>query len=122
MTTTLRIVSVAFSSGFLLLIFELVRRKKLRENYSLTWFFVGVSVLVFSLFADKMDFFAKTLGFALVSNAILVYSIFLILVILLGLSVAVSRISSQTQKLVQEIGILKNAVEKADKNAKNTGK
>jgi len=117
MTTTLRVIAVSCSMGFLLLILELVRRKKLRENYSLTWFFVGVMVLVFSAFADRLTFIVGLLGFVQASNAIIVFSIFLILVILLGVSVAVSRLSIQTQTLAQEIGLLKNRLEAGAKIA-----
>jgi hypothetical protein len=97
------------------MILELVRRKKLKENYSLTWFFVGVTVLIFSAFGDKLSFIVGLIGFIQTSNAILVVSIFLILVILLGVSVAVSRLSDQTQILTQEIGLLKNRLENRTK-------
>lgn len=115
MSITLRIISIIFSIGFLLLIFELVRRKKLMENYSLTWFFVGGVVLLFSLLGDRLDFFFTTIGFIRSSNAILVVSVFLILVILLGLSVAVSRLSGQSQTLTQELGLLRNKLEESEK-------
>jgi len=111
MTETLRIVAGFFAVGFLLMIFELVRRRRLKESYSLTWFFVGGSLLAFSLFGDRLDSLAKLLGFAQTSNAILVFSVFLILVLLLGLSVAVSRLSELTQTLAQEIGLLKHRLE-----------
>jgi hypothetical protein len=120
MNITLHIISVIFSIGFLMMIFELVRRKKLKENYALTWFFVGAVVLFFSAMGDSLGVVFRALGFIQASNAILVVSIFLILVILLGLSVAVSSLSTQTQTLTQEIGLLKNKLENAEKDdAKN---
>ncbi len=111
MTLMLRFVAGLFAAGFLLMIFELVRRRRLKENYSLTWFFVGGCVMAFALFGDQMDALSHFLGFAQTSNAILVFSVFLILVLLLGLSVAVSRLSGLVQTMAQEIGILKNQLE-----------
>lgn len=121
MSITLRIIAVICSVGFLLMIFELVRRRRLKENYSLTWFFVGGAVLFFSAAGDLLGPVFAALGFVQASNAILVASIFLILVILLGLSVAVSQLSGQTQALVQEVGLLKNKLAKAERTSDETG-
>ncbi len=118
MSVTLRVVSVVFSAGFLLMIFELVRRRQLKESYSLTWFFVGFAVLFFSAAGDRLGPVFAALGFVQASNAILVVSIFLILAILLGVSVAVSRLSGQTQALVQEVALLRNKLEKAERRGK----
>ncbi|MEE8484229.1 MAG: DUF2304 domain-containing protein [Nitrospinota bacterium] len=119
MTVKLHIISIVLSLGLLALIFELVRRKLLKENYSLTWFFVSVVFLLFSIFGNRLGGLASFLGFYQASNAIIVYAIFLLLIILLGISVAISRISDLTQTLAQEIGLLKNRLnenlEKRDK-------
>lgn len=108
MTLKLQIISIAFSLGLLVLIFELVRRKLLKENYSLTWFFVAGGFLLLSVFGNQLDLAANFFGFIQASNAVIVYAVFLILIILLGLSVAITRITNITQTLTQDVGLLKN--------------
>ncbi len=108
MTFKLHVISIVLSLGLLGLIFELVRRKLLKENYSLTWFFVAGIFLLLSIFGSHLGGLASFFGFHQASNAIIVYAIFLLLIILLGISVAISRISDLTQTLAQEIGLIKN--------------
>ncbi|GMT41904.1 MAG: hypothetical protein IEMM0002_0315 [bacterium] len=116
MTLKLQIVSVAFSLGLILLIFELARRKFLKESYSLIWFFVAGGFLVLSIFGGRLSGLAGLLGFVQVSNAIFVYAIFLLLILILGLTAAITRLSKTSEYLAQEIGLLKNLIEeKTDK-------
>ena len=111
MSFKLQAIATLCSIGFMGLIFELVRRKQLKENYSLAWFFVGGGLVLLSLFGNHLEGLAELLGFIQLSNAIIVYAIFLILVLALALSVAVTRITDVNQKLVQEVGILKRELE-----------
>lgn len=112
MTPKLQLIAALCSAGFLVLVFELVRRRALKESYALTWFFVGGVALVFSLLGERAEYLTRLAGFSLTSNAIIVFFIFLLLVLLLGLSIAVSRLSGLVQTLTQEIGLLKNRREK----------
>lgn len=119
MTLKLQIIAFAASFGLLVLIFELVRKKHLKENYSLTWFLLATGFLLLSIFGNHLERLADLLGFQQVSNAIIVYAIFLLLILILGLSVAVSRLSNLAQKLTQEIGLLR---QKSEENRNSQGK
>ncbi|MBI5178297.1 MAG: DUF2304 domain-containing protein [Nitrospinae bacterium] len=116
MTVTLQSVAFIFSLLFLAAIFELVRRRRLKESYALSWFFVGGCVLVLSLLGERLEVVARLFGFAQLSNAILVFTVFLLLVLLLGLSVAVSTLSGMVQTMAQDIGLLRNRREAKDKD------
>lgn len=117
MSFKLHLFAVAASLGFIGIIFELVRRKLLKESYSLIWFFVGGGFLFLSLFGDSIGIVSKFVGFQVASNAIFVYAIFLILILVLGLTVAITRLSKASQEMAQEMGLLKNMLEEAkDKN------
>ncbi len=111
MSAELRIISILVSLGFIGVIFELVRRRRLKESYALTWFFTGFASLAAALFSGWLDELAHMLGFTLTSNAIIVFFIFLLLALLLGMSVAITRLSELVQTLVQEVGLLKNRLE-----------
>lgn len=118
MSAELRIISVLVSLAFLGFIFELVRRKRLKESYALTWFFTGFASLAAALFSGWLDALAHLLGFGLTSNAIIVFFIFLLLTLLLGMSVAITRLSDLVQTLVQEVGLLKNRLEEKERGGR----
>ena len=120
MSFKLHLFAIAASLGFIGVIFELVRRKLLKESYSLIWFFVGGGFLFLSLFGDSIGGLSKFAGFQVASNAIFVYAIFLILILVLGLTVAITRLSKASQEMAQEMGLLKNMVEEA-KNKNESG-
>jgi hypothetical protein len=115
----LQIIAGACSLVLLIFIYELVRRKHLKENYSLTWFSVAGGFLLLSIFGNNLESLALFFGFQQVSNAIIVYAIFLLLILILGLSVAVTRISNLSQKMAQDIGLLKRELE--EKRQKEEG-
>ncbi len=115
MSLKLQIVAVIASLALLLFIFEMVRKKKLKENYSLTWFLVGAGFLLLSLFGNHLGGLAAFFGFTLLSNAIIVYAIFLLLILILGLSIAVTRISNLAQTLTQETALLKQRLDEQEK-------
>jgi len=108
--------AVAASLGLVVFIFELVRRRLLKESYGLIWFFVAGGFLLLSVFGDSVEGLARFFGFQMASNAIIVYSIFLILVLILGITVAITRLSSASQSMAQEIGLLKRMLEKSGKD------
>jgi len=119
LTSLLQTIAVIASFFLLAFIFEMVRKKKLKENYSLTWFLVGFGFLLLSVFGNHLQGLASLAGFHLLSNAVIVYAIFLLLILILGLSVAVSKLSDQTETLMQEVALLKQRLER-EKNQANS--
>lgn len=118
MSFKLHLIAVAASLGLIGFIFELVRRRLLKESYSLIWFFVAGGFLFLSLFGDRVGGLAEFFGFQMASNAIIVYGIFLILVLVLGLTVAITRLSKASEEMAQEMGLLKNRLEEAKEDGK----
>lgn len=119
MSLKLHLFAVVASLGLIAFIFELVRRRLLKESYSLIWFFVAGGFLFLSIFGDHMGPLANFIGFQVASNAIIVYGIFLILILILGLTVAITRLSSASREMAQEMGLLKNMLEEAKEKGKD---
>jgi len=96
--------------------------KLIKENYSIVWFLVSGGFLLLGLFGNYLYGLAEFLGFLQLSNAIIVYAIFLILVLLLGLNVAVTRLSNLQQTLAQELGLQKRKIEELEGEVKDRPK
>jgi hypothetical protein len=94
----------------LLIILELVRRKYLRERYSLIWIATGALFSLLSIRADILRRISHLLGFSIPSNALFFFGILFLLLIVLGLSVITSRLAEKNKVLTQEVVLLKKRV------------
>jgi hypothetical protein len=114
---TIRIQILAIIGSVLLILFivELIRRKRLREEFSILWLAMGVVFLVLSIFRGLLDKFSYAIGIGYPPAALFLVLIMGLAVILIHFSVAISRLTESQKKLVQEIGLLKAAFEEQGK-------
>jgi len=87
--------------------FELIRKKRLREEYAILWLFTGIVVLVFSLWPAFFlsQFFAKISGIFYLSAVVLIAFFFLLLIVF-HFSVVISKLTGQDKKLAQRYALL----------------
>lgn len=103
-------VSIAASIASLLLlliVFELIRSRRLRERYALLWLLTGVVLLVLSAWRGGLNTIAGWVGVETYPPAILfaVASLF-ILAVLLHYSTVISKLSDQNVILAQRLALL----------------
>ncbi len=92
-------------------VFEMLRRKKLREKYAALWLIVGVGTLVLAAFPRLLTIVAETVGVQLPSNLLFIISILLLLGVCLHLSWEISVVEDETRALAEEVAILRAMVE-----------
>jgi hypothetical protein len=110
-------VSIVASIGSLLLlliVFELIRSRRLRERYAILWLVTGVVLLVLSAWRDALNTIAGWVGVTTYPPAVLfaVATIF-ILMVLLHYSTVLSKLSDQNVVLAQRLALLEQAVDEA---------
>ena len=107
--TPLRVSIIASIASLLLLlvVFELIRSRRLRERYALLWLLTGVVLLVLSAWRDGLNTIAGWFGVTGYPPAVLfaVGTLF-ILVVLLHYSTVISKLSDQNVILAQRIALL----------------
>jgi len=107
MLIKIQIILGALSIGLLLFTLELIRKKRLREEYSILWLSTGVATLVFSLapmfFLTK--FFSRITGLFYLSAAVLIIFLFLLLIVL-HFSVVISKLTDRNKDLAQRYALL----------------
>jgi len=108
---TQRIIAIVISGGMLLLILELVRRKRLLERYALLWLFSTLLLLVLSIWSGLLNSLASALGVSYPPSALFAVAFGVVLVLLVHFSLAVSRLSDQNKVLAQRLGILQRQVQ-----------
>ncbi len=107
--TPLRVsIAAAIASVLLLLVvFELIRSRRLRERYALLWLLTGVVLLVLSIWRGGLNTIAGWFGISGYPPAILfAVGILFILLVLLHYSTVISRLSDQSTILAQRLALL----------------
>ena len=107
MLIKVQIIVGVISLILLFVTFELIRKKRLREEYAILWLFTGVVVLLFSLWPEFFlsQFFVKITGIFYLSAVVLIAFSFLLLIVL-HFSVVISKLTSQQKDLAQRYALL----------------
>ncbi|VXB55873.1 conserved membrane hypothetical protein [Arthrobacter sp. 9AX] len=92
-------------------VFEMLRRKKLREKYAALWLIVGTGTLVLAAFPRLLTIVTEFAGVQLPSNLLFIISILLLLGVCLHLSWEISVVEDETRTLAEEVAILRAIVE-----------
>jgi hypothetical protein len=115
--TKLQLLAIALTGGLVLLILELIRRRRLMERYSLLWLFSAVVLLVLAAWKGLLQSVADLVGISTASNALFVIAFGFVLVLLLHFSLVVSRLADQNKVLAQRLGLLQQQVDELRSDA-----
>jgi len=98
---------LGMSAGFLLLILvlELVRRRKLLEGYSLIWILTCIILIVISFWKNLWERLANVLGIFYHPVVLFLFAFVFLILIVLDLSIKISKLTEENRKLAQEIGL-----------------
>ncbi len=108
--------AILLSVGLIILIFELVRRRKLREEYSWLWMLTGAVVFVLAIWHNLLLSISRLLGIALPSSTIFLFGGFFLILINLYFSVKISTLVTQVKELAQKQAILESSIEKSSRD------
>lgn len=95
-------------------VFEMLRRKVLREKYAALWLVVGLATLVLAAFPQLLANIARTLGVQVPSNLLFALAILLALGVCLHLSWEISVVEDETRILAEEVAILRTDLERLE--------
>jgi len=107
--TRITILSVLVSAVLLFYILEMVRRRRLREEYSILWLAGGVIILVFSLKQDWLIWASDAAGIYYPPSFLFLIGMLFILLILIHFSITISKLYQMNKKMAQEIAHLKHS-------------
>lgn len=107
MYTRIDVLAVICTTGLLVLIFELVRRRRLKEKYSLLWVFTALVLLLLSASKGLLAKVSAVMGIFYPPSAFFLLAFLFLLLITLQFSVVISRLSERNKVLAQEVALLK---------------
>jgi len=99
-------VAIIISIVLVLIVLDMVRRKKLREKYSLIWLFTVAAMTVLVVWEGLLLSITFLIGATNPSSTLFLFGILFALVILLHLSNKVSDFSTQLRILAKEVAML----------------
>ncbi|MDT7576402.1 MAG: hypothetical protein QOH17_2735 [Pseudonocardiales bacterium] len=102
----LTIVSVIAALAALVLVFELLRRRRLREKYAALWVVIAVGTLVVAVFPGLLRWVADLVGIQTPSNLLFFGSLIVLFAVSLQLSREVGLLEEQSRRLAEEVGTL----------------
>ncbi|MBW3651297.1 MAG: DUF2304 domain-containing protein [Actinobacteria bacterium] len=92
-------------------VLEFVRRRKLAEGFALLWIGVGLAGVALSLARPVFDAVARAVGVSYGPSLLFTLALLFLLFVCMSLSLHVSRLSSRTEILAEEIAFLRAAQE-----------
>jgi hypothetical protein len=105
-TDRIQIVALTVSALLLLVVLELVRRRKLTEEYSFLWILSALALLILSARREILLAVAGWLGVSYTPILLVMALIVMMFVASLCFSVIVSRQRQQIERLIEETAIL----------------
>ena len=109
--TSLRtsILATIASVVLLLVVFELIRSRRLRERYALLWLATGLVLVALSLWRGGLNTIARWVGVSSYPPAILfAVGLLFVILVLLHYSTVISRLSDQNTTLAQRLALLES--------------
>jgi hypothetical protein len=104
--TKLQILAIAASGTLVLVVFELLRRRRLIERYALLWLFSSLVLLLLSVWTGLLEIVSKAVGIAYPPNALFAIAFGFVLLLLMHFSLAISRLSGESKVLAQKVARL----------------
>ena len=108
---TTQVIAIVVSISLFLYILYLVRKKKIKEEYSLLWLSSSFVFILFSIWRDGLEYFAKLIGIAYPPAALFLILLLAIFLILIEFSINISKLSEKNKILAQELALLRNELE-----------
>ena len=104
------ILGITGSLLILVVLFELLRRRHLREKYAVIWALVAVGVLVLTIFPGILYSASDLVGVDVPANLLFFLASTVLMVLTLHHSYEIGRLEDKTRTLAEELALLRMEV------------
>jgi hypothetical protein len=107
--------ATAASLILVLVVFELIRSRRLRERYALLWLLTGIVLVILSAWRGGLNTIAGWLGVRGYPPAVLfAVGLMFVILVLLHYSTVISRLADQNVVLAQRLALLETKLRERD--------
>jgi hypothetical protein len=121
MQTRIQLVSTIGAAVLLVVVLEMVRRRRLMERYALLWLLSAIVLLALAVWSQALASISRAIGVIYPPNALFFVGIGFILLLLLHFSAAVSRLSDQSETLAQRQALLEERLRRQEQLTGDAG-
>ncbi len=111
MNMRIQIIAIAGSLLIAGFIFELIRKRKLLERYSLLWFGSALVMIVLSVWRGLLDKAAAIMGVYYAPSALFIVALGCGVVLFVHFTIVISGLTEQNKLLAQEVGLLREELQ-----------
>ena len=110
-----RVFFVMLGLAVLFFVLNLVRTKKLKEEYALLWLFMAATLVIAPILIDVIDAVSFAIGIDYPPALIIVIALICFVLIFFQISVTISRFSEQIKALSQDLALTRKRLEDLEK-------
>ncbi len=111
-----QLVAILGATLLLLVVLEMVRRRRLMERYALLWLLSAIVLLALGIWTGALRTISHAIGVIYPPNALFFIGIGFILLLLLHFSSAVSRLNEQSEILAQRLALLEERLRRQEQS------
>ena len=103
-----KIMAIIIAFAIFIVIIEMVRRRKLREEYSWLWLLTGAGLIVLTVWYDLLVMISRLIGVTLPTSTLFFFGLIFLMMVCLQFSIRISKLTNQVKDLSQEIALLRS--------------
>ncbi len=112
MTDTQQRFAIVTAFVLLLLIVELVRRRRLSPAFAWVWIAVGVAIMALVIWYDGLLYLTHLIGAVAPTSTLFLFGILFLLLLCLQFSMRISTLEERVRVLAQELALLRDRIER----------
>lgn len=112
-----QLVAIVAAVAMLLVVLEMVRRRRLMERYALLWVLAALVLIGLAAWRNGLQVISNAVGIFYPPTALFLVAFGFVLLLLLHFSSAVSRLSDQTKVLAQRAALLEQRLRRLETTA-----
>jgi hypothetical protein len=101
------VLGIIGSALILLVLFEMLRRRHLREKYAVMWALVAIGVLVLTIFPNLLTIASDLVGVDVPANLLFFLASLVLMVLTLQHSYELGRLEDKTRTLAEELALVR---------------
>jgi len=106
-----KIVAVVLAVAIFAFILNMVRRKKLKEEYSVLWVMLSALLVVLAAWSELLVRFTRLVGAQSSNSLIFFFGFVFVLLLLLSFTVRLSKTAEENKEMAQRIALLQNEID-----------
>jgi hypothetical protein len=111
---------IAIAVLVVIVVVELVRRRRLMERYALLWLAAATILFVLAVWQGLLTTLSSEVGIRSPPNALFAVGFAFVVVLLLSMSLVISRLTDQNKQLAQRVALLADRLKQLEQERSET--